>query len=111
MTFEPMKFAGNRPLAEIKKAVKKKKWLWDQRAHDLRGSDFVTFQFAPKTYQPNIVVYNTFNGKFLVKDEFRNKIYTEESVDAEQQFQWYRDLLNFLYVPLENSAEALTKAT
>lgn len=96
-------FAGLRPMADIKKAVKAKGWKWDQSRYD-NGSDYVTFQFRQRT-----VVCSMFNGRFMIKRKPRDPIpkgdmfITEESVEMDG-VKWYRDLLHFIYRPIEKGA-------
>jgi hypothetical protein len=57
-----------------------------------RGSDFVVFQFQYGSTS-FIVLYNTFNGNFIVTH--RGKRYTEQFGADDKP--WYAALLNFLY--------------
>lgn len=87
-------YGGNRPLKEIKAAVKRNGWLWDQSRHD-GGSDCVTFSFASGRKKV-VVVYNTFNGKFTVMNN--GNMITEHSTDMDH-VKWYADLLDIIYRP------------
>jgi len=96
----PKTFSGNRPLKEIKKAVLAKGWYWNQEKHD-GGSDYVTFGFThgKKTVE---VVYNTFNGRFIV-DAGKGKLVTESDSHMDSTL-WYSALLDFIYLPAAKKA-------
>lgn len=86
----PRKFAGNKPLAEIKKAVESNGGFWDQSRFE-KGSDYVTF--AMKKDQPRIV-YNTFNGTFITQDDDGATVTGESPYDG---VPWFDEILNFIY--------------
>lgn len=90
----PRKFAGNKPLAEIKAAVKANGGHWDQSRFD-NGSDYVTFSMKPA--QP-LIVYNTFNGTFITKDDDEAMVTGESPYDG---VPWFDAILDFLYVPVK----------
>lgn len=92
----PLMFSGKRTMKELKKLVINAGGGWDQSRYDNEGSDYVTFTFRGK-----VVVYNTFNGRFIVK--IRDKYVTEESVEFEK-YKWYVDLLNMIFLPLKEAA-------
>ena len=89
----PQKFGGNRPLSEIKAKVKENGGTWDQSRFD-KGSDYVTFTM--KKNQPEII-YNTFNGRFITRDDDGNMVTEESKYDG---VPWYDQILNFIYTPL-----------
>lgn len=91
------KFAGNRPLKIIERDVKKAGGEWDDSRHDV-GSDYVTF-----TFRDRVVVFNTFNGKFIVKEG--DDIITEESTHMDG-VDWYDALLALIYEPLKAKVAA-----
>lgn len=94
-------YAGNKKLSDIKAAVIKNGWPWFQENFDT-GSDYVTFGFMhdKKRFE---VVYNTFNGTFLVKNS-KGQIKTERSTECDR-LKWYVALMDFIYV--SNKAKAV----
>lgn len=90
------RYKGHKPLDEIKAAVEKNKWFWDQEKFD-DGSDYVTFGFNHGKKKLT-VVYNTFNGTFIIKD---GKSYITERDTKFDNVRWYVALLDFIYVPAE----------
>lgn len=88
-----MTFQGIRTLSQIKRDCLKNGWGWDQSRHD-SGSDYVTFGFQSGNKKLT-VVYNTFNGRFIVKDG--RKMVTEENSEMDK-VRWYSELLNFIYI-------------
>lgn len=85
-------FKGNKPLAVIKRDVEANGWPWDQSKYD-QGGDWVTFGFMFDK-KPYDVLYNTFNGKFMVR--IGEDIITE-SDDHLDGTGWYDFLLSFIY--------------
>lgn len=98
----PLKFKGNRKFDEIKAEVLRRGGEWAQVLYD-QGDDHVTFkvQLGQRKCR-RTVIYNTFNGKFIVK--VANRYVTETSTDYDH-VGWYRDLLNMLYLPLEEKSD------
>lgn len=87
---EPRMFTGNKPLDEIKARVKENGGFWDQEKYDA-GSDYVTFSMHPG--QP-LIVYNTFNGTFITKDDEGAMVTGESPYDG---VPWFDDILDFIY--------------
>ena len=87
-------YAGNRPFTEIKATVQKNTWPWVQDKFD-KGSDYVTFGFMGSDSQRREIIYNPFNGTFIV--EVEGDLETESSTHLDGE-TWYRELLDFLYV-------------
>lgn len=94
-------FAGNRSFEEIRRAVIKKGWFWDQSRYD-GGSDYVTFGFRSGR-EDILVVYSLFSGKFIVRHN--GKIITERSTEMDS-VKWYADLLDFVYLPKTEKPDA-----
>ena len=88
------KFAGNRPLEEIKQAVIDAGDTWQEEKFR-EGSDYVSFGFMGKW-----IVYNTFNGNFIVNVD-GEMITGESKLDG---VEWFDKLLDFLYLPLPKKA-------
>lgn len=91
------KYKGNRKLDDIRKLVIERGGTWDQTAYN-RGSDYVTFEFIHKSLSPS-VVYNTFNGNFIIKGD-GGKYITERSKEMDG-VDWYDDLLDTIFLPME----------
>lgn len=89
------RFKGNKPMKEIKAAVLKHGWPWSQAKFD-QGSDYVTFGFIGADKVPREVVYNTFNGTFIVKGDGDVGLITERSTEMDGT-PWYDALLLFIY--------------
>jgi hypothetical protein len=85
-------YSRHRPFEEIKAAVIANGWLWEQSKFD-KGSDFVTFG-----HDDHVIVYNTFNGRFITKHN--GVIVTEESTEYDSE-DWYKSILDFIYIPIE----------
>lgn len=87
------KYTGNKNMKAIRHAVIENGWPWYQDKFD-QGSDYVTFGFMYGKTRFE-VVYNTFNGRFLVRNSNGN-IKTEESTECDK-LKWYSALLDFIY--------------
>ncbi len=87
-------FAGKRSLEDIKNAVIKNGWFWDQPRFD-GDSDYGTFGFRSGREEV-LVVYSLVSGRFIVRHN--GKIITERSTEMDS-VKWYADLLDFIYLP------------
>ena len=97
------KFKGDKPLKIIERTIKQKGGRWNQDDFD-KGGDWINFSFPHKEdgltwHYP--VVYNTFNGRFMVKID--KKIYTERDSNMDDT-PWYAALLNTIYITEESEA-------
>lgn len=88
-------YSGVRPLHRIEMECYKNGWDFDRSRYDA-GSDYVTFEFRHGKKKV-VVVYSSFNGKFIVKQG--KKMITESSTDMDGT-PWYDALLDFIYLPL-----------
>lgn len=90
------KYAGVKPMDEIKKAVIAKGWPWNQMLYD-DGSDWLTFGFEYKGRRFD-VCFRPFGGKFII--DTPKGLVTEESKEYDRT-AWYVALMDFIYLPLE----------
>lgn len=90
----PKKYSGKRTLEQLKADCLKNGWGWSQEKYD-QGSDYVTFGFRHDTKKIT-VIYNTFNGTFIVAQG--KKMITECSTEMDA-VPWYAALLDFIYTP------------
>lgn len=88
---KPRMFSGNRTLTEIKRRVLAKRGQWNQSGYD-DGGDFIVFH-----YQGKKVLYNAFNGRFMIQRSGPLGFITEASTDLDG-VPWYEELLDLLYV-------------
>lgn len=93
------KFGGNKPTDDIIKAVKANDWNI-ATAEYRAGGDWITFEFHFDN-EVYTVVYNVFNGGFLVKID--SNIITENNSDYDD-VPWYSALLDFIYLPAKEAA-------
>ncbi len=82
-------YTGNRSLDEIKAKVEN----WDQSRFD-NGGDWINFIYEASDGLLYPVIYNGFNGTFLVKVE--GEIITERNTELDNT-SWYSELLDILY--------------
>jgi hypothetical protein len=94
---KPKTYGGTKPFKEIKAAVKKNGWPWNQKKYDA-GSDWVTFGFVGPDSRRREVVFCSFNGRFIVKGDGDIGLVTEESTEMDGT-PWYDALLDFIYTP------------
>lgn len=88
-----LKFSGKRRTQDIKRACHKRGLSWDASRYE-NGSDYVTFEY--RHYGSEVrVIYNTFNGTFMVKHG--DEMITEKSTHMDE-VGWYRGLLRFIYI-------------
>ena len=93
------KYKGNRKDDDVCKIMKDKGMKVDTKEFD-KGGDFVNFKGAWHNL-PLTIVFNTFNGQFFVFNGFTgNQMATHLSKELDGA-QWYDDLLDTLYEPLE----------
>lgn len=93
------KFGGNKSTDEIIKAVKANGWNIATAKYGA-GGDWITFEFH---FNDEIytVVYNAFNGRFMVKID--DDIITESRSEFDD-VPWYSALLDFIYLPEKEGA-------
>lgn len=92
-------FKGNKSLSEIREACEKRGWHYDQSGFD-NGGDWVNFDFRHGE-EVRRVVFNTFNGTFLIKDGA--DMISERSTELDD-VPWYAALLEFIYEMEEGAA-------
>ena len=90
------KYGGVRPMDEIKKAVKKNGWPWNQKRYD-QGSDWLAFGFQFKGQRFD-VAFRPFGGKFII--DTPKGMVTEASTEYDDT-DWYAALMDFIYLPLK----------
>lgn len=85
-----LNFDGNRPIVEIKKAVKKAGGQWDESRY-AKGSDWMTFYYKGRSF-----TYAPCSGRFMVST---GKTIVSESTRKMERYKWYIEVLNLLYLP------------
>ena len=82
-------YTGNKTQEEIQAKVKN----WDQTGWD-RGEDWINFDFTSQAGDRYPVLYNGFNGTFLI--DIGGDTITECSTELDEE-RWYIELLDILY--------------
>ncbi|CUW41109.1 protein of unknown function [Magnetospirillum sp. XM-1] len=93
-------FARHKTLAEIEQSCATAGFPLDRRAYD-EGGDFIRFAFTHGDHTFGIA-YSTFNGHFVGSRNGSEAVFSHDSTELDTA-PWYQELLNFVYVPLEES--------
>lgn len=94
------KFKCVKPQNEVVKSMRKLGYRWtraSQIAYD-QGSDYNCFI---NTAFNKVIMVNTFNGRFYVKEFDTNKLIADESSEELDNVRWYSDLLDAIMQPLD----------
>ena len=93
------KYKGNRKFDDVCKIMNERGMSVDSRDFD-RGGDFVNFSGLWFNV-PVTIMFNSFNGQFMVFNKKTDeRLATHLSVELDGE-QWYNDLMDTLYEPLE----------
>lgn len=91
------KYIKRRTLPEIKKIVEDKFWWINTELHDTKGHDHIAIGWYNGFYKYGKVLYNTFNGCFIVYDKKNNVVATHLSEELDNE-AWYKEILDVFYI-------------
>ena len=86
-------FTTGRPCPEVMKLAKEKGLGVNTDKFDNEGSDYITLT---DDKNKRVIVYNTFNARFIVSDQKHEIIATEASANLDNE-PWYAELLDLFY--------------
>lgn len=102
------KFAGTRSINEINKELKKRHWPCIDKKEYEKGSDYVSCGCLVPIYDDDrmfgTLVINIFNGHFIVADG-NGKMVTTSDHEEYEEAEWFKDILNVVYKPLEEATQ------
>ncbi len=92
-----VRYIKHRSVEEIKKLVEEKFWWINTELHDTKGHDHIVIGWYNGHHKYGKVLYNTFNGNFVVYDKKNNVVATHLSDELDNE-AWYRELLDLFYI-------------
>lgn len=94
------RYLKQRPLKDIKTLVEQKLWWINTEEYEKHGSDYIVIGWFNEKHRFGKVMYNTFNGNFIVYDQ-KNNIVANHLSDELDQEPWYQEILEMFYITEE----------
>jgi len=91
------KYTKHRSVEEIKKIVEGKLWWINTELYDTKGHDYIVIGWHNGFHKYGKVIYNTFNGCFIVYDKKNNVVANHLSEELDNE-AWYKEILEVFYI-------------